>query len=75
MTGDRSRGVATTGIAKQRDMCRNHWSARLAAGRRVLDLACGTGTLALWIKQRHPDLEVNGIDAAPAPRPDRPDPF
>lgn len=36
--------------------------ARLAAGQRVLDLACGTGTLALWIKQRHPDLEVNGID-------------
>jgi ubiquinone/menaquinone biosynthesis C-methylase UbiE len=36
--------------------------ASLVAGQRVLDLACGTGTLAVWIKQRHPDLEVSGID-------------
>lgn len=36
--------------------------ARLADGQRVLDLACGTGTLAVWIKQRHPGVEVSGID-------------
>lgn len=40
--------------------------ANLSAGQRVLDLACGTGTLALWIKRRHPDLEVSGIDGDPA---------
>lgn len=34
----------------------------LTGGRRVLDLACGTGTLAVWIKQCHPDAEVTGFD-------------
>ena len=33
---------------------------------RVLDLACGTGTLSIWIKQRHPKAEVVGIDGDPA---------
>ncbi|MDP1692178.1 MAG: methyltransferase domain-containing protein [Burkholderiaceae bacterium] len=36
--------------------------ARLEPGQRVLDLACGTGTLAVWIKRRHPDADVSGID-------------
>ena len=31
-------------------------------GQRILDLACGTGTLAVWIKQRHPQANVYGID-------------
>ncbi len=31
----------------------------------VLDLACGTGTLAIWIKQRHPRVSVTGIDGDP----------
>ncbi|MEW6703619.1 MAG: class I SAM-dependent methyltransferase [Pseudomonadota bacterium] len=28
----------------------------------VLDLACGTGTLAVWTKQRHPTAELRGLD-------------
>ena len=36
--------------------------ANLAAGQRVLDLACGTGTLAIWIKQHCPQASVTGID-------------
>lgn len=36
--------------------------ARFAPGQRALDLATGTGTLAIWIKQRHPDVEVTGVD-------------
>lgn len=40
--------------------------AALARGQRVLDLACGTGTLAIWIKQRHPDVDVTGIDGDPS---------
>lgn len=39
--------------------------ARIAAGHRVLDLACGTGTLAVWTKGRAPTAEVIGIDADP----------
>jgi SAM-dependent methyltransferase len=31
-------------------------------GQRVLDLASGTGTLAIWIKQREPLLDVTGVD-------------
>lgn len=32
-------------------------------GQRVLDLACGTGTLAIWIKQHEPRADVTGVDA------------
>lgn len=30
----------------------------------VLDLACGTGTVALWIAQHRPDIHVVGLDLA-----------
>ena len=36
--------------------------ARIEPGHRVLDLACGTGTLAIWIKQCEPLAEVIGVD-------------
>jgi ubiquinone/menaquinone biosynthesis C-methylase UbiE len=39
--------------------------ARISAGQRVLDLACGTGTLAIRIKQSVPDATVVGVDADP----------
>jgi ubiquinone/menaquinone biosynthesis C-methylase UbiE len=34
-----------------------------AAGQRILDLGCGTGTLAIQVKQREPRAEVVGLDA------------
>ncbi len=39
--------------------------ARLERTYRVLDLGCGTGTLALLIKKAHPDSDVVGLDADP----------
>ena len=36
--------------------------ARLRPRHRVLDLATGTGTLAIWMKQLEPTLEVAAID-------------
>jgi ubiquinone/menaquinone biosynthesis C-methylase UbiE len=39
--------------------------AALRPGQRVLDVGCGTGTLAILIKQVHPDVEVVGIDPDP----------
>ncbi len=36
--------------------------ASFSDGQRVLDLACGTGTLAVLIKKAHPKTEVTGID-------------
>lgn len=39
--------------------------AGVLPGQRVLDLACGTGTLAVWMKQSHPQADVTGIDADP----------
>jgi ubiquinone/menaquinone biosynthesis C-methylase UbiE len=36
--------------------------AALADGRRMLDLGCGTGTLAIWAKRRVPGLRVHGLD-------------
>jgi ubiquinone/menaquinone biosynthesis C-methylase UbiE len=39
--------------------------AALGPGERVLDLGCGTGTFAVWAKQRAPDTEVVGLDGDP----------
>lgn len=39
--------------------------ATLQPGFRVLDIGCGTGTLAVLIKQRHPAVDVTGIDPDP----------
>jgi len=34
----------------------------ISANDKVLDMACGTGTLAIWIKQAYPNCEVIGVD-------------
>lgn len=39
--------------------------AALAPGHEVLDLACGTGTLTAWAKQRVPGVRITGLDADP----------
>lgn len=40
-------------------------SADLNQATRILDIGCGTGTLAVAIQERHPHLEVFGIDPDP----------
>jgi 2-polyprenyl-3-methyl-5-hydroxy-6-metoxy-1,4-benzoquinol methylase len=37
--------------------------ARIKDGESVLDLACGTGTLATEVKRQHPKAKVTGLDA------------
>ena len=39
--------------------------ANVGENDRVLDLACGTGTMALMIKSRHPGTVVAGLDGDP----------
>jgi len=39
--------------------------AGLRPGHAVLDVGCGTGTLAVLIKQQHPDVDVTGVDPDP----------
>jgi ubiquinone/menaquinone biosynthesis C-methylase UbiE len=36
--------------------------AGIREGHRVLDLACGTGTLAIWVKEGVPGADVFGVD-------------
>jgi ubiquinone/menaquinone biosynthesis C-methylase UbiE len=40
--------------------------AGIEAGHLVLDVGCGTGTLAIWIKKAQPLADVRGIDGDPA---------
>ncbi len=40
--------------------------ARLDDASDVLDVGSGTGTLAIWAKQRHRDLRIRGLDGDPA---------
>jgi ubiquinone/menaquinone biosynthesis C-methylase UbiE len=56
--------VRTTGrerTVKQALICQ----AQLEPDQQVLDLASGTGTLAIWIKQSQPRARVTGLDADP----------
>ena len=39
--------------------------ASIAPGERVLDLGCGTGTLAVQAKRAQPGAEITGVDADP----------
>lgn len=39
--------------------------AGIQEGQRILDLGCGTGTLAILIKRAHPKVKVVGLDADP----------
>jgi len=39
--------------------------ALLEPGQQVLDLASGTGTLSIWIKQSQPQVRVTGVDGDP----------
>jgi ubiquinone/menaquinone biosynthesis C-methylase UbiE len=39
--------------------------AALRPGHRVLDIGCGTGSLAVLMKRQHPDIEVVGLDPDP----------
>ncbi len=41
-------------------------SLQLSAGASVLDLACGTGDVALAIARRHTEVKIFGADPAPA---------
>jgi ubiquinone/menaquinone biosynthesis C-methylase UbiE len=39
--------------------------ASIKPNHRVLDVGCGTGTLAVLIKRKHPDVDVVGLDPDP----------
>lgn len=56
-------GVTTRESAFKRALIRQ---ADITPGHNVLDLACGTGTLAIWIKQQMPLANVIGLDGDPA---------
>jgi len=48
------------------DMCAEMMAVEtLEPGSVVIDLACGTGTVASWIAAQRPDVRVVGVDAAP----------
>lgn len=40
-------------------------AVEVAEGGRILDLACGTGTLAIMIARRYPGISIAGVDGDP----------
>jgi ubiquinone/menaquinone biosynthesis C-methylase UbiE len=48
-----------------RDLDRLIAQAALESPHRVLDIGCGTGTLAVTLKRRFPSIDVTGIDPDP----------
>ena len=58
-------GIVKTTMREQRFKTMLLDQAGLEAGQRVLDLGCGTGTLALMAAEREPGLDVVGLDADP----------
>jgi ubiquinone/menaquinone biosynthesis C-methylase UbiE len=58
-------GVVRTTMREQRFKAMLLDRADLRPGQRVLDLGCGTGTLALMAAEREPGLELVGLDADP----------
>src|SRR5262245_31407841 len=57
--------MARLGMRERRLKGRVIELARLAPGRRLLDLGCGTGTLVLLARRRQPQATVIGIDGDP----------
>jgi ubiquinone/menaquinone biosynthesis C-methylase UbiE len=51
------------GLPERRFKRRLLEQAASASGHRILDLGCGTGTLAIIVKAAQPDAEVVGLDA------------
>ena len=58
-------GVVRTTMREQRFKGMLLDQSGLVPGQRVLDLGCGTGTLALMAAEREPGLDLIGLDADP----------
>lgn len=58
-------GVLRLGGREQTFKGRLIEQAGIQPGEAALDLGCGTGTLAIELKRRHPDVEVVGLDGDP----------
>ncbi len=46
----------------------DHLASLISPGSRVLDVGCGDGTIDCLIKERKPDIEIEGIDPLVRPR-------
>lgn len=56
---DKAIGVTTRERTFKQALIRQ---ANIEPGQHVLDLACGTGTLSIWIKEAYPQTDVVGVD-------------
>jgi ubiquinone/menaquinone biosynthesis C-methylase UbiE len=52
-------------LGADRVRCKLLDEARVQPGHRLLDMGCGTGTFAIAIKRRYPDVQMVGLDPDP----------
>jgi ubiquinone/menaquinone biosynthesis C-methylase UbiE len=60
------KALESTGLLSEPAIKKAMQLLKLNKGHRVLDVPCGTGSHALWLLEKYPDIKITGVDIAQA---------